>query len=116
VKAIPRLIDQGQGGESRDPGVGIEGVVNLATERFGVRTRDRAPMELAVRHARAVRQEIAERNRPRGRIGLVQRTIRMAQDAHLRELRRITRDGLVQREAAFVEQHQRGHGRDRLGQ
>ena len=71
-------------------------------------------MKLAVGQPRAVRQEIAERDRPLRRIRLVQRTIRIAQDAKACELRSLARDWLVQREAAFVEQRQGGRGRQRL--
>ena len=71
-------------------------------------------MKLAVGEARAVRQEIAERDRPLRRIRLVQRTIRIAQDAKACELWSMARDWLVQCEAAFVVQHQGGHGRQRL--
>src|SRR5262249_27026053 len=92
MKAVPRLIDQGQPGQSPDPVVGVEGVVDRAPEGFEVGAGDRAPMELAVRQARAVREEIAERDRPRRRIRPVQRTLRMTQDAQLPQLRRMTRD------------------------
>ena len=72
-------------------------------------------MKLAVGEPRAVRQEIAERDRPLRRVRLVQRTIRIAQDAKVGELWSMARDRLVQCEAAFVVQHQGGDGRHRLG-
>ena len=61
-----------------------------------------------------MRQEIAERDRPLRRIGLVERAIGIAQDAQLRQLWSVTRDRIVQREAAFIEQRQGGGGSHRL--
>lgn len=54
-----------------------------------------------------MRQEIAERDRPLRRIGLVQRTIRITQHAKPRELWSNARDRLVECEATFVVQHLR---------
>jgi hypothetical protein len=71
-------------------------------------------MKLAVGETRAVGQKIAERDRPLRCIGVAQRTLRIAQDAKACELWSMARDWLVQCEAAFVVQHQGGHGRQRL--
>ncbi len=53
-------------------------------------------MKLAVRQARAVGQKIAERDRLLCRIRLVQRPIRITQDAEAGEFWSISRDGLIQ--------------------
>ena len=114
MKVRARLIDQRQHAESCDPLVRAECVVDRWSEDFGAGAGDRAAVKLAVGEARAVRQEIAERDRPLRRIRLVQGTIRIAQDAKAFEFRSEARDRLVQGEPAFVVQHQGGDGRQRL--
>jgi hypothetical protein len=61
-----------------------------------------------------MRQEIAERDRTHRLIGRVERSLRIAQHAQVRELRRATRNRIVQRESSLVEQDQGRDGRDRL--
>ena len=51
MKATPRLIDQRKGGESCDPRIGAEDVVDRASECFGAGARDRTTMKLAVGEA-----------------------------------------------------------------
>jgi hypothetical protein len=63
-----------------------------------------------------MRQQIAERDWTRGLVGLIERTIRVAQHAHARQLGCALRDGLVEMGTPFVEQRQRRDGRDRFRQ
>ena len=86
MKASPRLIDQRQRAESCDPLVGAEGIVDLPSEGFVAGASDRTTVKLTVGETRAVRQKIAERDRPLRRIRLVQGTIRITQDAKSCEL------------------------------
>src|SRR6476620_1291188 len=71
-------------------------------------------MQVAIREAGAMRQQIVEGDRTRGFIGLIEWTSCVAQHAHLRELGCARRDRLVEREASLVEERQRGGRRDRL--
>ena len=72
-------------------------------------------MELAIGQSRAMRQEIAERDRACGLVCLVQRSLRITQHAHARELGRTSRDRLVEVKASFVEHRQRRDGGRGLG-
>lgn len=92
VATVPGLIDQRQGGELRDPLIGAEGVVDRPSERLGAGASDRTTMKFAVGEPRTVRQEIAERDRPLGRVRLVQRTTRIAQNANTCEIWCMSRD------------------------
>src|SRR4029450_13510738 len=96
MKTGPPLIDQRQRGESCDPLIRAEGVVDLPSEGVGAGARDRTTMKLAIGEPSAVSQEGAERDRPLHRVRLVQRTIRIAQDAEACELSSMSRDWLVQ--------------------
>ena len=76
---------------------------------------DRPTMELAIGQPRAMRQEIAERDRACGLVCLIERSLRIAQHAHARELGRTSRDRLVEVKASFVEHRQRRDGGHGLG-
>jgi hypothetical protein len=70
-------------------------------------------MELAIGQSRAMRQEIAERDRACGLVCLIQRSLRIAQHARVREFGRTSRDRFVEVKASFIEHRQRrdgGHG------
>jgi len=62
-----------------------------------------------------MRQQIAKRDRSFRLVGSVQRSLRIAEHAQVRELRCADRDRIVQREPPLVEQHQRRDRRHRLG-
>ena len=68
-------------------------------------------MEVSVRQTRTVRQEIVERDVPNCLDGLIESSLGIPQDPHLGQLRRVINDRVVQRKAAFLEQHQRGDSR-----
>jgi hypothetical protein len=63
-----------------------------------------------------MRQQIAERDRSHRLVSRVERSLRIAQYAQVRELRCADRDQIVQRESPLVEQHQSRDCRHRLGQ
>jgi len=116
VKRRAGLIDEWQRRETRDPVVRCHRCVDIAAERLGVRRRQRTRIKRAVGEPRAVGEEIVERDRPRGRHRVVEVGVERAQHARAPELRRPVRDRVVEREAALLEQLQRGHRRDRLAQ
>ena len=72
-------------------------------------------MKLAVGQPRSMRQQITKRDRSPRLVGGVQRSVRIAQHAQVRELRCADLDRIVQRESPLVEQHQRRDRRHRLG-
>jgi hypothetical protein len=111
----PRLADQWKGCEPGDPVVGRDVAVDVGAERVRVGASQRPTREVGVGEAGAVGQQILERDRPKGRIGRVERPLRVAQHPHAGELRRPAADRVVQREAPFVEERQRDDRRDRLG-
>src|SRR5690349_12655458 len=96
MKTSPRLIDQGQRPESCDPLIRMERVIDRRSKRLGVGSRNRAAMKLTIGEPRAVRQQIAECDRPLSRIALVERTVRVGEDTKIRELWRIPGDRLVE--------------------
>ena len=73
-------------------------------------------MKIAIRQTGAMRQQIAKRDRALRLVSLIKWAIGVAQHPHACQFRCALRDGLVEVETAFVEQHQRGDGRDRFCQ
>ncbi len=60
-------------------------------------------------------EQIFERNGAGARLGFVERTIGSFEDAHLREFGRVFGDGVVERNFAFIGEHERGERGDGLG-
>src|SRR5262245_47958095 len=78
VEAGAWLVDQRQRRQARDPRVRRERVVDLRAERLRMRASDRAAMKVPIRQPGAMRQQIAERDRTRRLVGLIEWTIRVA--------------------------------------
>src|SRR5512138_3765721 len=75
---------------------------------------DGTAMKVAVRQTRAMREQIAEGDRTRCLVRLIEWTIRVAQHPHACQLGCVFLDRLVELEAPFIDQRQRTHTRDRL--
>jgi hypothetical protein len=71
-------------------------------------------MKVAIGQTGAMRQQIAERDRARRLVCLIEWTLWIAQHAQARQFGCALRDWLVEIETPFVEKRQRAHGRDWL--
>ena len=74
VKGRSRLIDERQCREPADPLVGSQHVVDLRSQGLRTRRAYWTAMKLAVRQSGPMREQVAERDRARGRDRLVERT------------------------------------------
>jgi hypothetical protein len=111
LKASAWLIDQRHGRQMRDPFVWREWAVDLSAECVRKDASDRPAMKLAVGQAGSMRQQIPKRDRALRVVGLIERTLRIAQNTHPRKLRSAARNRLIQFEPPLIEQRQRRDGR-----
>src|SRR3954465_10182205 len=101
MKAGAWMINQRQLRQACDPRVRSERVVDLRAERLRMGAPDRAAMKVAIRQTGAMRQQVAKRDRTRRLVGLIERTLRVAQHAHACQFRCALRDRLVEIETAL---------------
>ena len=106
--------DEWQRRERGNPFVWRERRIDVSPERLGMSGGNRTGPEVPIRESRAMRQQVAEGNRPRRRFRIVQRAGRGSQDAHGRELRGPPGNRLIKGEPALFPQRHRRHRGDRL--
>ncbi len=106
VEVRARMVDQGQGGQARDPVVGGQVAVDVRPQGRLVGRSDRPAMEVAIGQAGAMGQQVAEGDLAVGRNGVVQRPVRRAQHPHAHELRRHPADRIVEGEPALLHHRQ----------
>ena len=91
------------------------GLLDLADLHFAIGGIDVGALLEAVGQAGGVPQQIHDQHRPRRRPGQECRRGAGLENAEVLPFRDVFVDGLVERDAAFLEQHHEGHAGDRLG-
>ena len=115
VEALARRVAQREAAQRGEPGVRSHIAGQHVAQRPLVGVGDRPDRGEAVGKARAVGHQVLDRDVARRGIGVLDWTLCVLQHLHAGELGHPLSDRVVQPELAFLHQHQRRGGGDRLG-
>ena len=102
-------------GQILDHGLQRAGLLDLADLFFAIGGIDVGALLEAVGETRGVPQQVDDQHRTGQRAGQEGRRVAGDEDAEVLPFRNVFGDRLVERDAAFLEQHHEGHRGDRLG-